>query len=201
MDQGRVKVGTLDDPIWQEPIPPVGLHEAKQRHLSRRGKTIALVGIVVVTLLATGIVLWQGRSKPGGDPTNAVYRRLRQVLIAIPASASGVRVGASTPTRWESGCPQIARAQSGWSQVYISVDFVDTGTPTVVADQISSALEQQGWVRHDTALGTNQGKVAHWLLDLHEGAVANAFVFRNASKGWFMSASWQPSGPVGEPCP
>jgi hypothetical protein len=200
MARGVAKVGSIDEPIWQQPAPASSRRRAGPGIRRRRARRLVAGAVLIVAV--AGLFLWSPWSRPGGDPGNAVYHRLHDdVVHAIPADASAVRMGVNTTVRWVGGCSEIAGARSGWTEAYVTVQFVDTRQSRAVAlGTIAQTFERQGWIRHDVSPDPKQGKVPHWVLDVHQGQLASAFAFGDPN-GWFISASWQPPGPVGQPCP
>lgn len=209
MLRGGSKVGEIDDPVWSEPLPAVIPRRAKNhckrlvetmRH--RRGWVGAIIGAVL--LLVAGFLVLELRPPWGGDPGDQVFKVLREQLIAaVPPGASTVHISA-TPVEWLQGCPGLpVRTQPGWGQAHISVGFTDLGNPITITTQIASALKRLGWQRHDTVPTPGQGKVAHWVRDMHKGKLASAFAYPvpAGSSSWGLNVTWQPPGPVGYGCP
>ncbi|HEY1734907.1 MAG TPA: hypothetical protein VGG23_10695 [Acidimicrobiales bacterium] len=202
MAWGVTKAGSIDDPVWQRPAPVPSRRRTGPGFRRRRNRRLVLGATLVGVLSVTGVFLWSRWSHPGGDPGNGIYHRLHDDVVgAIPPDASEVRMGVDTTVRWVGGCSEIAGARSGWTTAYVTVQFVDTRQSRAAAlGTIAGALERGGWVRHDVSPGPKQGKVPHWVLDVHQGQLASTFAF-GTPNGWFISASWRPPGPVGQPCP
>jgi hypothetical protein len=166
-----------------------------------------LIGVVVLVVVAVGgVLIWQSSSRTGGDPGNATYSRLRLATRAIPKTANNVRMAAAQPTGWTTGCPEFgAASRSGWTHVYLSVTFEESGvTTSQVLDRVNTVLTEQGWTRHDEPTGPGRGISPHWTLRPHGGRAANLFLFPpngSTETNWFMGVSWQPPGPIGTECP
>lgn len=203
---GAPRVGGIYDPIWGEPLP-AARHDGGRRRRGRRPirrKRSAMAAAAVVGLLAIGLGISMSGSRSGGDPHDHVYDLLRRTVRgAVPGVATEFHWGYRTPARWETACPLIPRATSGWSPVSVSVDFVDRDAPATITAQLNAALSRHGWARHDEVVTVGQGRTAHWTLAVSGGRPASAFAYAvpAGSDHWTLSAGWRPPGPVGEPCP
>lgn len=188
-----------DDPVWLEPTPEV----RRRRARTPRERARVWASCAVVVLVVGALVWWRTRPPGGGDPGSRVFRQLQGVRATVPPDALAVRVGTDTRSVWTPACPTMPAAHAGWSQVRLEVAFTDDAPPGAVDQEIGAALAREGWVRHDVSPGPGQGKVAHWTLDVGDGAPASAFAFAApaGSNQWSLSAQWQPPGPVGSGCP
>jgi hypothetical protein len=173
-----------------------------------RSRAAVVVGAVVaiVVVAVSAVLISQSIARPGGDPGNAIYGRLHLATRAIPDTATNVRMGAAQPTGWTKGCPEFgATSRSGWTRVYFSATFEDTGvTKSQVLADVNAVLDRQGWIRRDEPTGPGRSRSPHWTLRPHGGRLANLFLLppnATTEPHWFMGVSWQPPGPVGSECP
>lgn len=153
----------------------------------------------VLPLAVVGVVTYNvvGNRRPGGDPHGAVLRILERIKLALPPGASDVSIQ-STDATWMGACQSDPTSHAGWVEARVNVTFTDTEPANTVKTAISSALQRLSWVRHDVVITRGQGPTAHWTLPISLGRPANAFAFPvpAGSTSWFLTATWQPPGPV-----
>ncbi|MGP0032611.1 MAG: hypothetical protein ACLPVF_19170 [Acidimicrobiales bacterium] len=169
----------------------------------RRVVAAVAVSAVAVSAVAVVLVILRGTGgHPGGDPGGRVLGRLEGITSAVPAGASGIAVH-TIGAAWLPACPSIPGSHAGWGEDLVSVSFEDTRPPGAVIAQVDAGLRRQGWLRHDVATDRQQGRIAHWTRRVPGGPRAGAFAYPvpTGSNHWFMTASWQPPGPVDEGCP
>ena len=94
MSSGTVKVGRVDDPIWDEPISA----PTQRPRLRDPLRTIILVGAAV--LIVGACVTWFAwpRQPGGGDPGAHILSQLRPVSKAVPPNTED-RVQRTTTSR------------------------------------------------------------------------------------------------------
>lgn len=175
----RLRVGTLDDPIWHEQ-PEARLSGSRARpHGSRR---IALVVglIVAVGLGFLGYWLVQP-DHPGGDPGGAIMQSLKQPLqSAFPLGAHPADASYQEP-RWTDGC--------GWSVVFASLHFTTTETGAQVISHANTYLVDHGWRRVNYS--------ATWTRGAMNGAVKRIDLaphLRTTGGEYSLSAAAPPLG-------
>lgn len=204
MAHGSRRVGSIDDSVWDEPIPPGRRPDPDRgRRRPRRRWLTTAGGVAAAGLLGAGLAMWSTGSRPGGDPHDHMYNMLSRTLRgALPPGTTDVRWAHRTPVRWVTACPEFSGATSGWLPVSMSLDFVDRAPPATIEHRLDGALSRHGWIRSDEVITPGQGENVHWTLAVKGGRPANAFAYAvpAGSDQWSLSARWRPPGPVGEPC-
>ncbi|MDQ1361066.1 MAG: hypothetical protein QOJ44_1443 [Acidimicrobiaceae bacterium] len=160
-----------------------------------------LLASMVVLVLGGGIgataYALTADQHPGGDPGGTVLQRLETIRSAVPPGASGVSV-LPIAASWMDACAGDPSSHAGWVEDRVNVRFTDTAPATTVKATIDSGLQALGWVRHDIVITRGQGPTAHWSREVQGGRRADAFAFTtpSGSSTWFLTATWQPPGPV-----
>jgi hypothetical protein len=191
-----VKVGALDDPVWeQSPDSPVPSQGRRPRWSRRRWRSVViLVGLLV--LLAVGLTLWTSQpGPPGGDPGGRILRALQPASAAVPDGSTNVAMLRSD-SGWSPACPDNSSGQAGWSAVRVSTSFTNALPREQIVGAVNSALVGEGWTRHDESFGPGQGVVAHWTKRLTTGTPAEAAVYPvpAGSTNWVLTATSKPPG-------
>jgi hypothetical protein len=121
---------------------------------------------------------------------------------AVPSAASNVSIEGSE-THWLRACAEIANSHAGWDKASVDVRFSDPDPGALVDRQIASGLERSGWVPLRMRITKGQGVVPHWVRSVNGARPIDAFAYAvpAGSKTWFLTASWQPPGPVDQGCP
>ena len=137
---------------------------------------------------------------PGGDPGNVVLRSLELIKTAVPSGASAVQVHVNG-VQWVGVCPDPG-SEAGWLPALVTITFIDSGPRATVVSHIDSVLGSFGWQRKDTTT-PQKGLIPHWTIRERSGSAGNAFAYPTpvGSPDWFMTATWQPPGPVARTCP
>ena len=161
------------------------------------------MGLLLVALVTSFALRWQSaRSHPGGDPNGTVLHTMKGIDRAVPLGATGVSVEASD-TQWLPACSQIANAHAGWDKASVYVRFSDRDPSSLIDSQIAGALESAGWAPEAMRITRGQGLVPHWVRTVNGGQPIDAFAYAvpAGSDSWFLTATWQPPGPVDQGCP
>ena len=188
-----MKVGALDDPIWEQ--SPDGATLRHGRGSQRRWWSLVLVGGLLV-LLALGLTLWLSRSsRTGGDPGGRILKALQSAPAAAPVGSTDI-VTQSSDSVWSAACPDSPGGQAGWSEVRVSTSFRNALPKEQVVSAVNSSLVGNGWTRHDESFGPGQGVVAHWTKRLATGNPAEAAVYPvpAGSTNWLLTATSRPPG-------
>jgi hypothetical protein len=158
---------------------------------------------VALAVLGIGLAVWIGGGHGVGDPGGKILGTLEKVKAAVPPGATSVIVGRSVDAQWLPSCAEIPGSHAGWGNAATTVSFNDTDPPATIVAGIDAALQKAGWQRHDEATGPHQGKIAHWTLALPHEPSASVFAFPtpHGAPHWFISATWQPAGPIDQGCP
>ncbi len=188
-----VKVGALDDPIWDQ-SPDGGTLPQGRRSRRRRWSLIVAGGLLA--LLVVGLTLWfSWPDQPGGDPGGRMLRALQPASTAVPAGSTDT-VTLSYDSVWSAACPDNPDGQAGWSEVRVSTTFTNGLPKEQVVSAVNSALVGDGWIRHDESFGPGQGVVAHWTKRLATGTPAEASVYPvpAGTTNWILTATSKPPG-------
>jgi hypothetical protein len=164
----------------------------------RRRVLIASIAVLVVGGgIGAATYALTADQQSGGDPGGTVLRRLETIRSAVPSGASGVSVVPIAAT-WMGACASDSNSHAGWVEDRVNVGFTDTAPAGTVKATIDSGLRSLGWVRHDIVITRGQGPTAHWSRAVRDGRRADAFAFPapSGSSNWFLTATWQPPGPV-----
>jgi hypothetical protein len=157
MAENRLRVGTLDDPIWSEQPETQSAGSNERRHTSR---IIALVlGLVLV--LGLGLLgYWLVQpDHPGGDPGGSIMQSLKQSLQSVlPPGAHVTRVSYQEP-HWTEAC--------GWNVVFATVSFTSDQSREEIVGHATSVLTAVGWSRDP---GTGGGPDT-WSHQVAHGSV------------------------------
>jgi hypothetical protein len=185
------KVGTLDDPVWDE-------HPEEPRSSNRRLHlwTVGFIFGLLSTLLAVGLAFRVSSSDhAGGDPGGRILKELGPASGAVPSGSTDV-VTHDNDAIWSGACPDNASGRAGWSEVSISTTFTTSLSKEQVTDAVNAALVHQGWLRHDVSFGPGQGVNAHWTKRLASGALGEAAVYPvpAGSTNWLLSVASKPPG-------
>lgn len=160
-----------------------------------------LVVLLVVVAVGFGAWIFLGfdHSIPNGG---VIANEVLGIRGAVPKNASDVHVQASSAS-WIRGCAQIPGAHSGWSTDETGITFKDSDPHSVVVGTVSRWLRRAGFARDDSRPNRHEGRTPHWTLDVHSVHLVQAWLFPVVRKTheWYLSASWRPSGPVGDGCP
>jgi hypothetical protein len=113
MAEERLRVGTLDDPIWDEQL------ESQSSGPNDRPHGARITALVVSLVIAVGLGLfgyWLAQpDHPGGDPGGSIMQSLKQSLqSALPSGAHVTGVSDHEP-QWTEGC--------GWTGVFATLSF------------------------------------------------------------------------------
>ena len=199
-----VKVGGVDDPIWDEPVSPV----PHRRHSGHPFRTAMLV--IAVILIAGACITWfVWPSEPaGGDPGGRVMKQLTPTDASFPgygtASLPWVRrlppsLDTSFIIKTEpflDSCDGRAGTQ-GWSQVVVQSRFQwHQGLSALVA-YMEPRLSELGWSRQVQVPQVPPGY--NWTKSLNNGTRAFLNVTQEGGSG---STVWQADvigQPVGKP--
>jgi hypothetical protein len=167
-------------------------HRTKAVLWGSLGLVLVVVLLVVLTRVGSG-------DHPGGDPDGRMLQTLERVRAAVPPGASHSAVQ-TLHAMWMGTCGSPG-SSPGWSNELVTVTFADAAPNASIETHIDSVLRSHGWQRHDLVLGRGQGPVAHWRLHTSNGSVASAFAYSIPHAGWFITADWQPPGPIARGCP
>jgi hypothetical protein len=184
-------------------IPTVDDQPAQGPPAPARGKAWLIAG-VVMSLTVIGVVVWwnHGPNRPGGDPNGRELKVMEGIERAVPPGATQVSHRAAD-SYWGPACPDIPNAQAGWNNASVYVNFSDLESAPQVTRQVSAVLERQGWIFSPMRITVGQGLVPHWTRSVRGGRPIDAFAYAvpHGSSAWFLTASWQPPGPVDGSCP
>jgi hypothetical protein len=171
--------------------------DIKSSHRSRRLAIIVSLSVLLLCGVGVAVLALTADSRPGGDLSGNGLRSLETIRSAVPAGASDASVQTIAAT-WMDACANDPSSHAGWVQDRVSVRFTDTAPPGRVKAAIDEALAAQGWVRHDIVIARGQGPTAHWSRPEGGGRRADAFAFPAPprSSAWFVTATWQPPGPI-----
>jgi hypothetical protein len=163
----------------------------------RRVLLVSMVVLVVGGGIGATAYALTADQRPGGDPGGTVLRSLETIRSAVPPGASGVSVLPMAAT-WKGACAIDPNSHAGWVEDRVNVGFTDTAPASTVKATIDSGLQSLGWVRHDIVITRGQGPTAHWSRAVRGERRADAFAFPTppGSSTWFLTATWQPPGPV-----
>jgi hypothetical protein len=188
-----VKVGTLDDPIWEQSSGGPAL--AQGGGMRPGWRRVIVLGVLLV-LIAVGLTLWMSRSsQQGGDPGGRILKALQPISAAVPGGSADVATQ-SYDAIWSAACPDNPDGQAGWSEVRVSTRFTNPQPKDQVVGTMNSALVGEGWTRHDESFGRGQGVVAHWTKRLGTGTRAEAAVYPvpAGTTNWLLTATAKPPG-------
>ena len=188
-----MKVGTLDDPIWEQSSD--GAAQPQGRRARRRWRGLTVLGVLLV-LLVVALTSWVSRpSHPGGDQGGRILKALQPASAAVPAGSTDI-VTQSYDSIWSAACPDNPGGQAGWSQVIVSTRFTNALPKEQVVVAVNSALVRDGWTRHDESFGPSQGRVAHWTKRLTTGTLAEAAAYPvpAGTTNWLLTATSKPPG-------
>jgi hypothetical protein len=119
MPSSMLKAGTLDDPVWGEPVKCSSL---RKRRLRNPRRSIFVLG-ALSALLAIGLILWLSRSNhPGGDPGGRILKGLEPASAGVPSGSTDV-VTHLYDSIWSPACPDNPAGQAGWSEVMVNTSF------------------------------------------------------------------------------
>ncbi len=189
-----MKVGALDDPIWEK--PPDGSTLRPSRVTQRRWWRLVIVGGMPLVLVAAGLTLWASRpGQPGGDPGGRILRALLPASTAVPAGSTNVSTLRSD-SDWSPACPDNPGGRAGWSAIRLDTRFTTALPKEQVVNAVNSVLVGDGWARHDESFGPGQGVVAHWTKRLSTGNPGEAAVYPlpAGSTNWSLTATSKPPG-------
>jgi hypothetical protein len=186
VSSGTVKVGRVDDPIWDEPISA----PTQRPRLRDPLRTIILVGAAV--LIVGACVTWfvWPRQPGGGDPGAHILSQLRPVSRAVPPNAK-IEYAHYNEPRWDS-CDGIA-GTFGWDDPSAQIEFTWTGSPTALIGYAEAALAPSGWGAYTPEV-SNGLPGAGWTKRLNNGTTARAQLGANSYGRWFMFADAAPLG-------
>jgi hypothetical protein len=160
-----------------------------------------LFASLVVLLAAGGIggatYALRADQHAGGDPGGTVLQILEKIRSTVPPGASDISV-LPIAGIWMDACASGPGSHAGWVEDRVNVGFTDTAPAHTIKATIDSGLQSQGWVRRDIIITPGQGSTAHWSRAIRGGRRADAFAFTTpaGSSTWFLTATWQPPGPV-----
>jgi hypothetical protein len=166
----------------------------------RRRVLFASLSVLLVVGGIGGAALALGADQhPGGDPDGTVLQTLEKIRSTVPPGASDISVRPIAGT-WTDACASDPGSHAGWVEDRVNVVFRDTAPANTIETTIDSGLQSQGWVRHDIIITRGQGPTAHWSRAIRSGRRADAFAFAMpaGSSTWFLTATWQPPGPVAD---
>ncbi len=165
----------------------------------RRRVTIAVLSLGLLAVVL--VVLLQG-DHPGGDAGNRVFTSLTRVPSALPHGATSIVVH-ETPAQWLPACSYMPASHAGWGEALVRVEFNDIQPVGVVVADINRVLVKTGWQYRATRTGPGQGPIPRWIHPEPDGQAASVFAYQTpaGSTSWFVTASWQPPGPIDEGCP
>jgi hypothetical protein len=189
-----VKVGGVDDPIWDEPESA----PTQIRHPRRPVQTtvLAVAAVLIIGACVTWFA-WPG-SPSNGDPGGRVMNQLTPAVTSVPgygtAALPWVRqippsLDASYIVRTEpqrDSCDGISGTQ-GWSQVVVQARFQWGRSVSALIAYMNPRLFHLGWTPMPEALPSNPSSV-NWTRMLDNGTRANLIV---TQEGGPTSALWQ----------
>jgi len=149
----------------------------------------------VATLVLASISGCANSIHVSGDPGGENFRTLQAMRLAIPSNALSLETQ-SSPASWYQQCAD-GTGHAGWVSADVLFQFNDYDAQSLVITDVSSALQNNGWHRHD--VGSPQGgPIAHWTRVVVGLPLAQAFLYPVPanSNHWFMTGSWQPSPTV-----
>jgi hypothetical protein len=159
MADERFPVGTLDDPIWTEPVNSQ-LPGSNEGPLGSRITPLVVGLVIVVGLGLFGYWVVQP-DHPGGDPGGSIMQSLKQPLqSALPIGAHITGVSYQEP-RWTDRC--------GWSEVFTTYSFNSGQSRADIVSHATSVLTAAGWSAMSYT-GTNGGP-ATWTHEVAQGSV------------------------------
>jgi hypothetical protein len=169
---------------------------------ARRRRLQSLRSPVCKSVVVALSVVLAGCGHSGGDPGGKVLGTLKRIRLVVPLGASGVNIQ-SSDAAWLPACAEIPGSHAGWGDVAVTVRFTDTATSASVIANVDAVLHRGGWIRHDLRTSPSQGLIPHWTLKVPHDSRATAYAYPvpAGSHAWFITASWQPPGPVDEGCP
>ena len=165
--------------------------------------TLVVTGLLLLSLLAIFTLWWQpAHGHAGGDPNGTVLYTMKGIDRAVPLDATGVSIQ-SSDSQWLPACSQIANSHAGWDKASVYVRFSDRDPSSLIDRHIASGLESSGWASAPMRITRGQGLVPHWVRRIDEGPPIDAFAYAvpAGSDSWFLTATWQPPGPVDQGCP
>ena len=165
---------------------------------SPRRRTLFASLIVVLVAGGIGGATYALRTHhAGADRGGTVLQILEKIRSTVPPGASDISVLPIAGT-WMDACASDPGSHAGWVEDRVNVVFRDTAPANTIETTIDSGLQSQGWVRHDIIITRGQGPTAHWSRATRGSRRADAFAFTTpaGSSTWFLTATWQPPGPV-----
>ena len=187
MSSGRLKVGVLDDPIWNEPLPPVASLRKRPRNPLW---TMALLGVAFV--IATTCVIWLlwSHHQSGGDPGGRILSELRTISKAVPPDATVAYEHYDEPM-WDSCDGRAGRG--GWDNVVAQINFAWSGSPTGLIGEVGTVLEQSGWGNY-RPLVDDGIPGAEWSKNLRTGTGASVQLTAEPDGSWTLIGQALPIG-------
>ena len=162
-------------------------------------KRLCAVALIVLVCFTAWIVVRSAHSIANGS---RIFSEVIAIRNAVPANATNLRTESSEAS-WVAGCSEVPGSRSGWTTDHVSVTFVDASSRATVIEKIDGVLRRQGWQRHDSKPSPSAGRLPHWTLNVMSAHVVQAWAFLVGPRThhWYFNASWEPSGPIGQPCP
>ncbi len=169
-----MKVGSLDDPIWNEPLP-TGARPDPGAAKSRRWRIAATVAVALAAVVS---VLAIRSGHPGGDPNEVILSQIRGAVDeaippgSVPASSQFAR------SEWQ-GCG-YGSGGLRWSQP--TGGTATRLTDAAVVSDASVGLLRHGWHGLPGASST----YAAWTKDLGGASLAELRLV----KGYAIPDGW-----------
>jgi hypothetical protein len=183
---GTKKVGRVDDPIWEEPLPDPIEPRQRRRHTARN--TVFAATVLMLLAVSVGWLAWPRHA--GGDPGGQILDQLRPVSNAVPPSAKIEYAHYDEPA-WDS-CDGMA-GTSGWDDPSVQVEFEWSSSPTTVIDFAKVALTHDGWGSF-TPQVQNGLLGGAWTKRLKNGTTAQVQVGSDGGGSWFVFGQAPPVG-------
>jgi hypothetical protein len=191
-----VKVGKLDDPIWEQPADDAVRPLDRQSRIAGRrlfitGRRLFIIGVVVV-FLAGALAFWFSRpTRSGGDPGGQILAQLRPVARAVPRTAAVVYAHFDEPS-WDSWDGMAGTF--GWTDVVSQIHFTWSSTPSTLITYTGDELTKLGWGSYSQIV-ENGVPGGEWTKELDNGTLARIQLGADPGGGWTLFAQAPPVGP------
>lgn len=187
-----MKVGRLDDLVWEQQSDEA-IH-SKSKGEGPRRRALRLIGAgVIVALIAAGLALWLSRpSRAPGDPGEHILQQLQPVSRAVPPGST-VNYEHFGEPHWDSWDGESGTF--GWSDVVTQVGFSWSGTPSALLAYANAELTRLGWSAYSPT--TENGVLGgSWSRTLNNGTMARAQLgIEPGGRSWVLVAQAPPLGP------
>jgi hypothetical protein len=190
------KVGTIDDPVWAEPPPPLPVHSRPSGRIRGHRAVVAAIGAVVL-LVVGGVAFWISQSGPsGGDPGGRILSQLKPTSLAVPPTAV---IGYTHYVEPQMDSCDGRPGTQGWDDVVVQIYFQWSGSSSSLLSYAKGRLSNLGWGAFKVQI-QNGVPGGDWIKQLSNGSVAQVQLGAESYGGWTLSAMAPPIGRQASGC-